>query len=41
MDGANKNAEELIDEVSLHINQARQAAITQEMNEITAGADAL
>ena len=33
---ANKNAEKLIDELTLHYNQARQAAITQEMNEIIA-----
>ena len=41
MDSANKNAQELIDEITLNYNQARQAAITQEVNEITAGADAL
>ncbi len=37
MDNANRNADELIDELRLSFNQARQAAITQEMNEITAG----
>lgn len=36
MDNANRNADELIDELRLSFNQARQAAITQEMNEITA-----
>lgn len=41
MDNANNNAEELVSSISLHLNQARQAAITQEVNEITAGADAL
>ena len=41
MDNANKNAEELIEKISLEYNQARQTAITQEVNEITAGADAL
>ncbi|MBQ7223403.1 MAG: ATP synthase F1 subunit gamma [Erysipelotrichaceae bacterium] len=41
MDSANKNAQSLIDEISLRLNQARQASITQEVNEITAGADAL
>ncbi len=41
MDSANKNAQELIDEITLSYNQARQAAITQEVTEITAGADAL
>lgn len=37
MDAANQNAEELIESLQLTYNQARQAAITQEMNEITAG----
>ncbi|HPX32254.1 MAG TPA: ATP synthase F1 subunit gamma [Erysipelotrichaceae bacterium] len=37
MDNANKNADDLINELELTYNQARQAAITQEMNEITAG----
>ena len=41
MDNANKNAQALIDEISLSYNQARQAGITQEVTEITAGADAL
>ena len=41
MDNANRNAEELIERISLEYNQARQTAITQEVNEITAGADAL
>lgn len=36
MDNANRNADELIDDLRLNFNQARQAAITQEMNEITA-----
>lgn len=35
MNLANKNADELIDELTLDYNQARQAAITQEMNEIS------
>ena len=34
MNMANKNAEKLIDELRLNYNKARQAAITQEMNEI-------
>ena len=34
MNLANKNAEKLIDELRLNYNKARQAAITQEMNEI-------
>ena len=41
MDAANNNARELIEQIQLNYNQARQAAITQEVNEITAGADAL
>ena len=36
MNLANKNADELIAELSLNYNKARQAAITQEMNEIVA-----
>ena len=39
MDAANKNAGEMIDELSLHYNRARQAAITQEITEIVAGAE--
>lgn len=37
MDGANQNADELISTLEIKYNQARQTAITQEMNEITAG----
>ena len=36
MNLANKNAEALIGELQLNYNKARQAAITQEMNEIVA-----
>jgi len=36
MNLANKNADELIDQLQLSYNKARQAAITQEMNEIIA-----
>jgi len=36
MNAANKNAEKLISELRLNYNKARQAAITQEMNEIVA-----
>lgn len=36
MNLANKNADELINQLTLDYNQARQAAITQEMNEISA-----
>ena len=40
MDSANRNAEKLLDELSLQYNRVRQAAITQEITEITAGAKA-
>lgn len=38
MEGATKNASELIDTLKVQYNQARQEAITQEINEIVAGA---
>ena len=37
MDSATKNAEEMIGDLSLKFNRARQAAITQEITEIIAG----
>ena len=37
MDAATKNADEMIADLSLKFNQARQAAITQEITEIVAG----
>ena len=37
MDAATKNADEMIDSLSLQYNRARQAAITQEITEIVAG----
>ena len=37
MDTATQNAEEMIADLSLKYNQARQAAITQEITEIVAG----
>ena len=37
MDSATQNAEEMIDALNLKYNQARQAAITQEITEIVAG----
>lgn len=40
MESATDNADELIDTLTLQYNQARQAAITQEITEIVAGADA-
>ncbi len=39
MDAATQNAQEMIAELSLQYNRARQAAITQEITEIVAGAD--
>jgi F-type H+-transporting ATPase subunit gamma len=41
MRSASKNAGELIDNLTLSLNRARQAQITQEILEIVAGADAL
>ena len=41
MRNATDNAGELIDDLTLAMNRARQAAITQEILEVVAGADAL
>ena len=41
MRNASKNAGELIDSLTLQLNRARQAEITQEILEVVAGADAL
>ena len=41
MESATKNANEMIDELTLQYNRVRQAAITQEISEIVSGADAL
>lgn len=41
MDAATDNAEELLGQLTLSYNRARQAAITEELTEIIAGADAL
>ena len=41
MDGATKNAGEMIDKMTLVYNRARQAAITSELVEIISGAEAL
>ena len=40
MDNANRNAEKLLGELSLQYNRVRQAAITQEITEVSAGARA-
>lgn len=39
MDSATKNAEQMISDLSLHYNRARQGSITQEITEIVAGAE--
>ena len=41
MSAATKNAEEMIDHLTLVMNKMRQASITKEMLEITTGAEAL
>jgi F-type H+-transporting ATPase subunit gamma len=41
MDNATENAEELIDDLTLEYNRARQSAITMEILDITTGAEAL
>jgi len=41
MDSASRNARDVIDSLSLQYNRARQAAITRELVEIVAGAEAL
>ena len=41
MDSATSNAEEMIDQLSLMYNRARQGSITQELTEIIAGANAI
>ena len=40
MDSANRNAEKLLGELSLQYNRVRQAAITQSITEVSAGARA-
>ena len=39
MESASKNAGEMIDDLNLRYNRARQGAITQEITEIVAGAE--
>ena len=41
MDSATSNAEEMIDDLELKYNRARQGSITQELTEIIAGAEAI
>ena len=40
MDAASRNAGEMIDELTLHMNKARQATITRELIEVVSGAEA-
>jgi F-type H+-transporting ATPase subunit gamma len=41
MDNATSNAEEMISDLTLSYNRARQGAITQEITEIVSGSEAL
>ena len=41
MDSATKNAEDLIDDLTLLLNKIRQAAITKELLEIMSAVEAL
>ncbi|MBR5349508.1 MAG: ATP synthase F1 subunit gamma [Lachnospiraceae bacterium] len=41
MDNATKNAEEMMEDLELEYNRARQSSITQELTEIIAGANAI
>lgn len=41
MDAATENAQDMINQLTLHYNKARQAAITKELSEIVGGAEAL
>lgn len=41
MDNATSNAEEMISDLALKYNRARQGSITQELTEIIAGAEAI
>ena len=41
MDSATRNAKDVIDRITIEYNRARQAAITKELVEIVAGAEAL
>lgn len=41
MDSANRNAQELLDELSVQYNHIRQSAITQEITEISSGAKSM
>ena len=40
MDAANRNAQKILDELQVRFNHVRQGAITQEITEVSAGAQA-
>ena len=40
MDGATKNADDIINKLTIKFNRIRQTAITQEISEIVGGAEA-
>ena len=40
MDSANQNAEKILSDLSVQYNRVRQAAITQEITEVSSGAKA-
>ena len=40
MDNATRNAEEMVDQLTLYMNKVRQAAITREIIEVVSGAQA-
>ena len=41
MDAATRNADEMIDGLTLYMNKVRQASITRELIEVVSGAEAL
>ena len=41
MDSANRNAQKLLDELSVQYNHIRQSAITQEITEVSSGAKSM
>jgi F-type H+-transporting ATPase subunit gamma len=41
MDSASRNADEVADKLTLHLNRVRQASITNELIEVVSGASAL
>jgi F-type H+-transporting ATPase subunit gamma len=41
MDGATRNADDMIDDLTLTYNRTRQAVITKELNEIVSAKEAL